>query len=65
MKMRQFEQQLQAYVQRREHLIASVTRYQAWLERYELGSEAMNESIHAMLETLRSDRITLAFAAEF
>jgi Dynamin family len=65
MKMRQFEQQLQAYVQHREHLIASVTRYQAWLDRYELNSVSMNESIHAMIETLRSDRITLAFAAEF
>ncbi len=63
--MRQFEQQLQAYVQRREYLIASVTRYQAWLDRYGLSSVSMNESIHTMLETLRSDRITLAFAAEF
>ncbi|MCI0652960.1 MAG: dynamin family protein, partial [Methylococcaceae bacterium] len=40
-------------------------QYQSWLERYELSEPTENETLMNILAGLRSDKITLAFAAEF
>jgi len=59
------EDKLRGYGQWREQLSLAVERYRSWLDRYELNSDAVNEAILGMLDSLRTDRIVLAFAAEF
>lgn len=61
----QFKDKLRGYGEWREQLSQAVEQYRAWLDRYQLNSEGVNETISTMLEGLRSDRIILAFAAEF
>lgn len=61
----QFKDKLRGYGEWREQLSHAVEQYRAWLDRYQLNSEGVNETISTMLEGLRSDRIILAFAAEF
>lgn len=60
-----FKEQLQVYAQWREKTANAVEHYQSWLERYELSDPAENETLMNILAGLRSDKITLAFAAEF
>ena len=60
-----FEDKLRGYGQWREQLGHAVEQYREWLDRYQLNNESVNETISNMLEGLRSDRIVLAFAAEF
>lgn len=60
-----FKDKLRGYGQWREQLSRAVEQYRAWLDRYQLNSDGVNEAIANMLEGLRSDRIILAFAAEF
>jgi len=59
------EDKLRGYGQWREQLTQAVERYRSWLDQYELNSDAVNETILGMLDSLRTDRIVLAFAAEF
>ena len=61
----QFKEQLQVYAQWREEKVEAIEQYQAWLERHQLNDPAVNETILNILSGLRSDQITLAFAAEF
>lgn len=61
----QFKEQLQVYAQWREEKVKAIEHYQAWLDRYKLNDPAINETILNILSGLRSDQITLAFAAEF
>jgi hypothetical protein len=56
---------LRGYGQWREQLSHALEQYRAWLDRYQLNSDGVNEAISSMLDGLRSDRIILAFAAEF
>jgi hypothetical protein len=56
---------LRGYGQWREQLSHALEQYRAWLDRYQLNSDGVNEAISSMLDSLRSDRIVLAFAAEF
>lgn len=60
-----FKDKLRGYGQWREQVSHAVEQYREWLDRYQLNSEGINETISTMLEGLRSDRIILAFAAEF
>lgn len=46
-------------------LIRSVEDYIKWLERYRLGTPEIELRLHEAIETLRSDKITIAFVAEF
>jgi hypothetical protein len=59
------EDKLRGYGQWREQLIQAVEQYRSWLDQYELNSDAVNETLLGMLDSLRTDRIVLAFAAEF
>lgn len=61
----EFKEQLQAYANWREQMVQAVENYQSWLDRYELSDPSENETIMNILAGLRSDKITLAFAAEF
>jgi hypothetical protein len=60
-----FKDKLRGYGQWREQVSHAVEQYRVWLDRYQLNSEGVNEAVSSMLEGLRSDRIILAFAAEF
>jgi hypothetical protein len=60
-----FKDKLRGYGQWREQLGQAVEQYVLWLKRYQLGTEGVDQAIGIMLESLRSDRIVLAFAAEF
>lgn len=59
------EDKLRGYGQWREQISQAVERYRSWLDRYGLNSDAVNETLLGMLDSLRADRIVLAFAAEF
>ncbi|BBA32276.1 uncharacterized protein sS8_0308 [Methylocaldum marinum] len=59
------EDKLRGYGEWREQLSQAVERYRSWLDQYELNSDAVNETLLGMLDSLRADRIVLAFAAEF
>ena len=61
----QFKEQLKVYAQWREEKAHAIEKYQAWLDRYQLSEPAVSETILNILSGLRSDKITLAFAAEF
>jgi len=61
----QFKEQLKVYAQWREEKALAIEKYQAWLDRYQLSEAAVSETILNILAGLRSDKITLAFAAEF
>lgn len=61
----QFKEQLQVFAQWRDTTALAIEQYQSWLERYELSDPAEKETLMNILTGLRSDRITLAFAAEF
>ncbi|MGX2040803.1 dynamin family protein [Methylocaldum sp. MU1018] len=59
------EDKLRGYGQWREQLSQAVEQYRSWLDRYESNSDAVNETLLGLLDSLRTDRIVLAFAAEF
>lgn len=43
----------------------AIEQYQVWLEIHDMGSPEAKETILNMVQSLASDRVTLAFAAEF
>ena len=61
----QLQEKLHGYGQWREELIRAMDRYSQWLATYEVGNEAVHETIQNMRESLRTDRLVVAFAAEF
>ena len=61
----EFEKQLHEYSQWRDNLVQAIEMYQEWRGRYDLTDPHSTDTILNMLSGLRTDRITLAFAAEF
>ncbi len=61
----EFKEQLHEYAQWREQLIQGIEMYQEWRSRYKLSDPHSTDTILNILNGLKSDRITLAFAAEF
>ena len=61
----QLQEKLRGYGRWREQLIHAIDRYKLWLDTYGLNSEQVNESILNMQESLRAERLVVAFAAEF
>ncbi|MCK5190954.1 MAG: dynamin family protein, partial [Methylococcales bacterium] len=61
----EFKEQLHEYAQWREQLIQGIEMYQEWRSRYKLSDPHSTDTILNILIGLKSDRITLAFAAEF
>ncbi len=61
----QLQEKLHGYGQWREQLIQAMDQYTQWLDTYEVGGEGIHETIQNMRESLRNDRLVVAFAAEF
>ena len=60
-----FTDQMQAYGNWRKQLIKAVTKYQRWLEANKMSTPETELRIFELIETLKSDRLTIAFVAEF
>ena len=60
-----FTDQMQAYGHWRGDLVKAITKYQRWLEANNMGSPESELRIFELIETLKSDRLTIAFVAEF
>ncbi|MFW5442843.1 MAG: dynamin family protein [Methylococcaceae bacterium] len=61
----EFKEQLHEYAQWREQLVQAIEMYQQWRERYKLSDPHSTDTILNILNGLKTDRVTLAFAAEF
>ena len=60
-----FTDQMQAYGNWRKLLVKAITKYQSWLEANKMSSPETELRIFELIETLKSDRLTIAFVAEF
>ncbi|MCD2449568.1 dynamin family protein [Methylicorpusculum oleiharenae] len=61
----EFKEQLHEYSQWRTQLIQAIEMYQEWRQRYAMNDIHSTEMLLNILHGLESDRITLAFVAEF
>jgi hypothetical protein len=60
-----FTDQMQAYGRWRTDLIGAITKYQQWLDANKMNSAETELRIFELVEALKSDRLTIAFVAEF
>jgi hypothetical protein len=60
-----FQEQLQAYEQWKQDVTNTIEEYAPWLEENSMSSADMQQRIEHTLEALRSDKLTIAFVAEF
>jgi nucleoside diphosphate kinase len=60
-----FQEQLQAYEQWKKDVINTIEEYAPWLEENGMSSEDVQQRIEHTVEALRSDKLTIAFVAEF
>jgi hypothetical protein len=60
-----FEDQLQAYEQWKKEIVSTIDEYGPWLEDNDLTSEDVKTRITHTLDTIKSDKLTIAFVAEF
>ena len=60
-----FTDQMQAYGTWRNTLVKAITKYQRWLEVNKMSNPETELRIFELIETLKSDRLTIAFVAEF
>ncbi|MCU7812594.1 MAG: dynamin family protein [Candidatus Thiodiazotropha sp. (ex Notomyrtea botanica)] len=60
-----FQEQLQAYEQWKMDVINTIEEYGPWLEENDMSSGDTQQRIEHTLEALRSDKLTIAFVAEF
>ncbi len=65
MRNMEFKQQMHEYSQWRAKLVQSIEIYHQWRSRYGMKDTNSSNTILNILNGLRSDRITLAFVAEF
>ncbi|MCW8825086.1 MAG: dynamin family protein [Gammaproteobacteria bacterium] len=65
MEKRLLTEQMHAYGQWKSELIKNIERYQGWLEENEMGTPEDELQIYEILGQLRSDKLTIAFVAEF
>ena len=65
METTRLKQQLHAYEQWKVKLIQTVQEYQPWLEEHGMATPETRRRIASCLNTLKEDRLTIAFAAEF
>ncbi len=61
----EFKEQLHDYAKWRDQLVQAIEMYQQWRSRYGLSDPQSLDTILNIINSLNSDRITLAFAAEF
>ena len=60
-----FQQQMQAYDQWKTEVIHTIEEYGPWLEENDMSTPEMQHKIEQTLQTLKSDKLTIAFVAEF
>ena len=60
-----FTDQMQAYSRWRSEITESIEKYQKWLEDNKMSSAEVEIRIYELIETLKSDHLTIAFVAEF
>ena len=62
---KRFTEQMQAYGKWKEDLIAGINDFQKWLNANQMGGPEDELRIYESLGSLRSDKLTIAFVAEF
>lgn len=62
---KRFTEQMQAYGQWKKDLIVGIESYQKWLNTHEMGAPEDELRIYESISSLRSDKLTIAFVAEF
>lgn len=65
MRNMEFKEQMHEYSQWRAKLVQAIEMYHQWRNRYGMNDPHSNETILNILNGLQSDKITLAFVAEF
>jgi len=60
-----FTDQMQAYGRWRQDLIEGISKYQRWLEANKMSNSEIELRIFEIIDSLKSDRLTIAFVAEF
>jgi hypothetical protein len=60
-----FQQQLHAYTLWKADIIQTIEEYGPWLKEHDMSSPESESRIQQTLNTLRNDRLTIAFVAEF
>ncbi len=60
-----FTDQMQAYGRWKTELITSIESFQKWLETNKMSSSEVELRIFELIQTLKSDHLTIAFVAEF
>ena len=60
-----FKEQLAAYGEWKSRLVEAIDKYHAWLKKYELATSELTETILSLRRNLESERVTVAFVAEF
>lgn len=65
METTQFQQQLYAYKIWKADIIQTIEEYGPWLKEHDMSSPESESRIQHTLDSLRSDRLTIAFVAEF
>ncbi|MCU7855078.1 MAG: dynamin family protein, partial [Candidatus Thiodiazotropha sp. (ex Lucinoma borealis)] len=60
-----FQEQLLAYEQWKKDVINTIEEYAPWLEENGMSSQDTQQRIEHTLSTLKSDKLTIAFVAEF
>ena len=61
----EFKEQLHEYSQWRDQLLQAIEMYREWRTRYKLSDPHSTDTILNILHGLETDRVTLAFVAEF
>src|SRR5688572_8768400 len=61
----QFEQEVVHYREWRDQMIAGIESYKSWLDTHGYADIQQSLRIYDLIESLRNDRMTLAFIAEF
>ena len=60
-----FTDQMQAYGRWKTELVTSIESFQKWLETNKMSSSEVELRIFDLIQTLKSDNLTIAFVAEF
>jgi len=65
MQQDRFRNQMRAFADWKAELTQTIKDYQSWLESHQLGSPEIDLRIYDALQALNSDKLTIAFVAEF
>ncbi|MDH5435479.1 MAG: dynamin family protein [Gammaproteobacteria bacterium] len=65
MEMTDFSRRIEDYAEWKSNLILEIEKYKHWLDTQGHESPETDLRIYELLETLKSDRVTIAFVAEF